>query len=275
MKRQILLLVLLALFAISCLGLAGCHECQFGEWETFITPTCMNGGTERRVCECGEVEVRDVPPTDHVYDEVIAHKDATCTDEGYVTSRCFCGKEQTTPIESTGHNYQEQVTQPTCTEQGYTTYQCSNCSHFYVDDYVAELGHDEQQHAGHHNLHRGRLARLRRLLPLWLHNLPSHPCIPHGRRLGGRRSAELHHRRTKTPKLRCLRSSYCPSRRSRQRTLLPKRCLCCLRRFARLRRLAVHAVLRPNSLRSFWTWLLFQHGNYRGISLQQKTRCWH
>ena len=41
-----------------------------------------------------------------------------------------------------GHDYQEQVTEPSCTEGGYTTHTCSRCGGSYVAEETAALGHD-------------------------------------------------------------------------------------------------------------------------------------
>ena len=39
------------------------------------------------------------------------------------------------------HNYTSQVTEPTCTRDGYTTYTCTICQGYYVDDETEALGH--------------------------------------------------------------------------------------------------------------------------------------
>lgn len=67
MKRAVsLLLFLIILFAFS----ACVHSHSFGEWETINEATCIKGGSERRVCSCGEEETRSIPVrTIHDYDE--------------------------------------------------------------------------------------------------------------------------------------------------------------------------------------------------------------
>ena len=42
------------------------------------------------------------------------------------------------------HKYEAVVTAPNCTEQGYTTHTCSVCGDSYVDSYVDELGHKDE-----------------------------------------------------------------------------------------------------------------------------------
>lgn len=108
MKKQTLVIILIAVFIVSLVALVGCHECQFGQWTTVVEPTCTQVGQEQRVCVCGSSEVRDVP--------------------------------------ATGHNYQAEITEPTCLESGYTKHTCSSCGDSYVDEHVDALGHDEIGH---------------------------------------------------------------------------------------------------------------------------------
>lgn len=44
------------------------------------------------------------------------------------------------------HEYIESVTAPTCTERGYTTYTCSDCGDFYLDNYINSKGHNYINH---------------------------------------------------------------------------------------------------------------------------------
>ena len=39
------------------------------------------------------------------------------------------------------HTYEDEITDPTCTEQGYTTHICSSCGDSYMDTYVEPTGH--------------------------------------------------------------------------------------------------------------------------------------
>ena len=67
----------------------------------------------------------------------------TCTEEGYTTYTCtLCGhfyKDDTVP--ATGHSYDAVITAPTCTEEGYTTYTCTLCGHSYQGDTVSVIDH--------------------------------------------------------------------------------------------------------------------------------------
>ena len=79
----------------------------------------------------------------------------TCTTDGNIEywtcstcGRCFIDEEgtQDIPAESIvvpgGHNFTDVVIQPTCTADGYTKHVCSRCGTYYIDTYVAPLGHD-------------------------------------------------------------------------------------------------------------------------------------
>lgn len=41
------------------------HTCEFGEWSEVVAATCTEPGKERRTCECGEFEERDIPALGH------------------------------------------------------------------------------------------------------------------------------------------------------------------------------------------------------------------
>ena len=89
---------------------------------------------------------------------VMTHVDAvepTCTTDGNI-EYWFCAKcnryfadaegNQEITIEDTvipaGHLYEDVVIEPTCTADGYTKHVCSRCGSYYIDSYVAPLGHD-------------------------------------------------------------------------------------------------------------------------------------
>ena len=137
-----------------------------------VTPaTCEGGGKTLHICEgCGSSFVTD-------YTDPLAIPgtrepkvtDSTCIGEGLIEYRCVrCGYHRlegdaaaghvpgeaatcTTPqlctkcgaviVNALGHDYQEEVTEPTCTEMGYTTYTCSRCSDTYKGDYTDAAGH--------------------------------------------------------------------------------------------------------------------------------------
>lgn len=65
MKKQTLVIILLAVLVVSCLALTACqkHEHEFGEWTVVKQPTCTQDGSKERVCECGEKETEVVDIT--------------------------------------------------------------------------------------------------------------------------------------------------------------------------------------------------------------------
>ena len=76
----------------------------------------------------------------HSYSSTVT-KAATCTEAGTRTYSCSCGDSYNETIAALGHSYNKVVTQPTCLQQGYTSYTCSRCSHFYNGDYTSPKGH--------------------------------------------------------------------------------------------------------------------------------------
>ena len=133
--------------------------------------TCEGGGKTLHICEgCGSSFVTDyTDPLGHSWDEGTEVTGSTCTGEGLIEYRCVrCGYHRlegdaaaghvpgeaatcTTPqlctkcgaviVNALGHDYQEEVTEPTCTEMGYTTYTCSRCGDTYKGDYTDAAGH--------------------------------------------------------------------------------------------------------------------------------------
>ena len=83
--------------------------------------------------------------------EVVPAKEATCEQNGLTAGKkcSLCGEilEQQEIIPAKGHNYTDVITEPLCTERGYTTHTC-HCGDKYVDNYVAALGHkdDDKDH---------------------------------------------------------------------------------------------------------------------------------
>lgn len=159
---------------------AVCGECHITDITAALphnyvdktTPaTCGGGGKTIHICEgCGSSFVTDyTDPLGHSWDEGTEVTGSTCTGEGLIEYRCVrCGYHRlegdaaaghvpgeaatcTTPqlctkcgaviVNALGHDYQEEVTEPTCTEMGYTTYTCSRCGDTYKGDYTDAAGH--------------------------------------------------------------------------------------------------------------------------------------
>ncbi len=108
--------------------------CEHSYNAVVTAPTCRTGGYTTYTCsKCGDRYVGE-----HTLPDSNAHnlgEAATCTK----AQTCLdCG---TTIKPMLDHDYDEIVTAPTCEDEGYTTYDCKNCTHSYVDDYVDALGH--------------------------------------------------------------------------------------------------------------------------------------
>ena len=184
MKKQILVIILMAALVVSCLALTACHEHEFGEWRGAIPATCTEEGLKERVCSCGEKETEVLPKREHQYSNYLmmpnctkqgytlhacpscgdSYKDTyvdplghdeiehdaqapTCTEKGwdaYVTCS-RCKYTTYNEIPATGHSHTPVVTAPTCTEQGYTTHTC-HCGNSFTNAYVKATGvHDFQE----------------------------------------------------------------------------------------------------------------------------------
>ncbi len=141
---------------IGCIvGLSACkrkqepHEHSFGEWGIETPSTCTADGEERRVCGCGEYEVRTIDAKGH-NEEKIGGQAPTCTTEGLTDGmKCVdCGVitvlQQT--VEKLAHN--EQILPgkaPTCTADGITDGKyCTSCGIVTVpQNTIAKIPHTE------------------------------------------------------------------------------------------------------------------------------------
>ena len=89
----------------TCLSGSFCDYCgikikdalghNFADWEYVVKPTCLETGSEKRVCKrCGYTETRDVP--------------------------------------ALGHDYQPSASAPSCLQTGTQTYKCTRCGDSYI-----------------------------------------------------------------------------------------------------------------------------------------------
>ena len=107
MKKPIidLLLIFSTLFILSCNNTPSastpeatpCTDHTFGEWETVKEPTCLEGGTESRICQnCGFSEERATEAVDHLYSEWEVVEKATIYVRGKERCACiYCNEEKT------------------------------------------------------------------------------------------------------------------------------------------------------------------------------------
>lgn len=64
------------------------HTHKYGEWEVVTAATCEAPGSEKRVCECGEEQTREIKATGHTWDAGVVTKEATCSVPGEKTFTC-------------------------------------------------------------------------------------------------------------------------------------------------------------------------------------------
>ncbi len=119
-----------------------------GELISHIEPTCGEYGVEVYKCDkcLGTYTVLTEEPTGQHDYVVHPAQSPTCTERGweeYRTCKNCDYAEDIVYIPALKHDYQKKITAPTCEEKGYTSYICSRCDHFYIDEdsYVDPLGH--------------------------------------------------------------------------------------------------------------------------------------
>ncbi|MBR7178292.1 MAG: S-layer homology domain-containing protein [Oscillospiraceae bacterium] len=138
--RRILLPIIIALlFALPVYA-----ECSHEFVEMREEPGCETPGLSWLECiHCGyTTNYQPIEKLGHVFGEWYVLNGPTCNQEGLQARDCtVCGHQQTEPIPSTGHTYSAEVRYPTCTAGGYTRYNCSTCSSYYISDYSQPLGH--------------------------------------------------------------------------------------------------------------------------------------
>lgn len=127
---------------------------RFGEWYTYIHPTCDSEGVERRDCwfydfdmdcECDAYEERTIPITEHTYGEWEILENATCTEEGRRKHTCdMCGHEETEIIPKTAHTpdeYWYYDIYPSCESEGTEVLRCTHCYEVVDSRTVPAIGH--------------------------------------------------------------------------------------------------------------------------------------
>ncbi|MBQ2915032.1 MAG: leucine-rich repeat protein [Clostridia bacterium] len=121
MKKQTLVIILIAMLVVSCLALTACHEHEFGQWTVVSNATCTDAGLKERICECGEKEKETIPATGvHLFNEWTVVTEPTCTQSGKQERTCACGRKETETVAATGHTFGEWtvVTEATCVQKG-------------------------------------------------------------------------------------------------------------------------------------------------------------
>ena len=104
MKKTISILLLVCTLTL-CLVSCG-HEHEFGDWYSVTEATCTKKGTEKRICKCGEYEIRDTELLNHSYSEWNIVQEATCSQSGSKERKCYCGATEKEIIpETNSHDY--------------------------------------------------------------------------------------------------------------------------------------------------------------------------
>lgn len=93
------------------------HTCDFGEWSEVLPATCTEPGQERRACDCGDLEVREVAALGHDY------VDGTC-------SRCGEADPDYSPPCAHSNIRSEITLAETCTSTGTRDVYCEDCGEF-------------------------------------------------------------------------------------------------------------------------------------------------
>ena len=134
-KISIFLLIFTIFMLVSCGNEK--HEHQYGEWKVSKVATCVAAGEEKRVCSCGEFEVRVIEKKEHtvVDDEEVL---PTCTESGKTAgSHCLvCGEVFVAQEDISALNHDEVIDAmipSTCTESGKTAgSHCDRCGEILI-----------------------------------------------------------------------------------------------------------------------------------------------
>jgi len=111
-----------------------------------VPATAMEDGTIDYLCSvCGHAYTRRLLATDHLWDEWIIDKPATCTEPGSrhrTCTRTQPSHTETAVIPALGHKYKETRVEPTCFEPGKSVFVCENDpAHTYEEPIPAPGSH--------------------------------------------------------------------------------------------------------------------------------------
>ena len=106
---------------------AGSHS--YGSWQTTKKATCTTDGTQKRTCQCGASESKNIDATGHSFSAWKTTTAATCTVAGTQTRTCSCGAAESKSIDATSHSFGAWTVtkEPTYTETGTETRKCTSC----------------------------------------------------------------------------------------------------------------------------------------------------
>ena len=136
-SRKILLslscLILLIIFT-ACSG--GQCDHVFGSWQMINEATCIDYGLEERTCnECGQIDSREISPTNNHDYQFSYEEKGDCNNAGRTVFSCkYCGLEKEEKGEKSEHQYQERIVMdPNCSNEGIKLFECQNCGYSYEE----------------------------------------------------------------------------------------------------------------------------------------------
>ena len=124
------------------------HIHNFTVKEITFEPTCLNNGTQKLICICGEEIAESIDALGHDY--LLTTEEApTCKRQGkyvFTCSRCLYTK--TEYIDRIDHDYQITEEKPAgCETLGHIRYQCANCTSVKAEQLPA-TGHNYNKDTG-------------------------------------------------------------------------------------------------------------------------------
>ena len=104
------------------------HKHSYGEWTRTKEPTCLEKGSEKRVCACGDEQTREVDALGHDFKNgTVVGDTSTCTADGKQTVKCArCDATQESDIKA--HHRFGAETDVAAAGQGYVGYKTAECS---------------------------------------------------------------------------------------------------------------------------------------------------
>lgn len=121
------------------------HTHSFGAWTVVKAATCTEGGSEERVCSCGEKETRNTEAVGHKDGEWITDLAATCTETGSMHQACsVCGEAlRTDTLPALGHKDGEWIVdkEATADADGSRHQVCSECGVTLKTEVIASKPH--------------------------------------------------------------------------------------------------------------------------------------
>ena len=117
------------------------HVHSFGDWMVKAPPSCVEQGTEERVCACGAAENRPIAIVEHSFGDWTVKAPSSCVEQGTEERVCACGAAENRSIDLAEHSFGdwELVTPANCVEAGTMKRACRNCP--YTESTLTESVH--------------------------------------------------------------------------------------------------------------------------------------